>query len=222
MIKNVKELTNGFNGEFLFVYSTPTNSFFVYKDDDTDKIFLVTVDTYFEVKAMVEIEDADILFDNERIFWFRPKREKSTLNFTGKVTKGGKIHHFKFNETGESVEVQEYSSDSKEIPSNYGLLSCMDGIEVIYAIQLWGVLCFTGNYIDSEGYSTPVYGEVDLEKDQLYKVYHMYSDVGEIVPRAISIDTRDNKVYLVGKLTSEDEKESTPFMDTLLYSKPPL
>lgn len=208
------------NGEFLFVYSDKYHIFFIHSSYSDLQVSVIITDKYYEVKRIVPIEHGTILFAAESVRWFKPAPNGNKTLFLGRVTEAGRTYHFSFDDVTGSLKLTEQIEPGNDVPVSYGLLSCMGNIEVIHGIQRWGVFYFTGNLTDEDGDTHPVYAEANLSKDKLTRLYFLYSDLGEVVPKSISVDAEESKVHVVGKIDLE-EKGVIPYIETFLYRNIP-
>lgn len=208
-------------GEIIFVYSDRHNIYVIYHSKEDNQIYLVLSNKHYEIERTVSIVHGLILFKGDNIKWFKPLHDGGNITFLGHVVDEGKTYHFSFSDIKPTLKISEHHQGTQQLTQlSYDILSCMENIEVTHGIQRWGVFYFTGHLTDEGGDIHPVYGEVDLSLDKLSRVYFLYSDLGEIQPSCISIDTDDNRVYVVGKLTKEDG-DIVPYIETFFYRNSP-
>lgn len=206
------------SGRFLFIYSDKYNVYLFFWSK-SKKLYKVTTDKSLYIESADEIETPDEFSNFTDIKFFKPYTTNNTDHtFIGIVTIDGVSSKF-------SIENQQlvYTEEITYVNTNkFNSLNSLSGIEVVAHIQKKNKLFLVGIDINEDGYE-PIYGVVDLEKDQFQQLYYLYSDKGEINLTTVNIDVDELKVYVGGHTDVLDHnnqiEDVKPFIETFLLRK---
>ncbi len=207
------------DGKLLFVYSDKFNIFFfiLAKENEEDILYKITTDKYYTVLNFDEIEH-DVVFDDaEDIIFHKPlNNNNGDYKFIGRIDYGEGVIH-KFTIDTDLVLVEEKDTASTSINTEVELLKCLDNIKVKRFIQKGSKIYLIGYEGEKK---IPLYAIADIERDELDKVYFLYTDTGDVVVNTISIDYSDLRVYVGGYIQEDEtEEEGNPamFFESFLF-----
>lgn len=211
---NLIEITKE-SGEILFVYSDKYNVYAIYKCNPGNRIFLVITDKGLYLERVEELDVPEIFQRRSGIRFFKPQNlERGAVRFEGYTVIDTEGYHFTIDQGAVTLTKSE-KSNKEILPVTYSLLPVLSKFKIGHGIQKFGKFYFIGTECEEKDSEHPVYGVVDLASGKLETIYYLYSDLGEIVPACLSIDTHDLTVYVSGKTVVYDDTNKV--VDTLPY-----
>ena len=203
-------------GEVLYLYCGDEYIYFVVKLDD--KIKLLKLDKV--TKELVEnvIEAPREFLDADGLVFFRPKENKTYVQFGGfALSETEEDIYFFFTDTSRSIKVTprlKEKNDGQKINISYKLSEALDGIKITQQIQKSTEMYFVGEY-EENGERSPCFGELSVLGDKLKRLYFIYGDLGDVKLNTISIDPDNNQILVAGRVG--DEKNPSPFIETFSF-----
>lgn len=202
------------SGKYLFVYSDKRNVFFIFQAQDENKLYLITTDKSLNIEHVDEVAVPDNFASYTNIKFYKPLSNNDEHTFVGIIMFEGSSHKFKIDRYKLILTEQVEYVDNRQ----FNLLSCIASTRISSYIQKKHKLYVVG--VDTEHNDT-IYGVVDMEKDKFDNVYHLYSDLGDIVAHSINTDVDDERVYVCGwidVLNAEGAKASQkPYFEMFTF-----
>lgn len=197
--QDVKIQKFDYSGKHLFVYSDKRNVFIIFLSDEDNKLYKITTDKQLNIEYIDEIDVPEGFIYFKNIKFYKPVLVSDEHVFLGIIIFDDVS--YKFNINGYKLIYTEKVDfvDNRQ----FNILSCLDDISITSYIQKKNKLYIVG--IDV-GFNDPIYGIVDLEKNQFDVVYHLYSDEGEIQLHSINTDTDSDLIYVCGWIDRLDYK----------------
>lgn len=218
-MRHVKEAKILFNeveqGRYLFHYSDKGQIYFIKQKADSLSLELIVTTKDFEILYRIVYGSSSIFYNKDiKVKWYRPFISNGTIKIRGKLSLGEEVTYFTIDETKPEIDYEEPAKDT-EIPESYSLLSSMEDIKVVAAIQRKNSLYFIGEVTGEDGVTDYAYGEVDMVSDKMDRFYYLDSDKGKVIPTSIDLDIHSTRVSVVGGVLTE--KEVLPYIETFLY-----
>lgn len=216
----INQLTD--SGKYLFVYSDKHHVFLFFHRLQDQKLYRVTLDKYLHIEDIDEIDTPPDFFTYRDIKFFKPTQKNDEYLFTGVVTyceEDGREASCRFTITRDHLDYE----DPLEYQNNrlFNLLDCLKGIMVHSYIQKANKLYLVGSARVGEAFQDPVYAVVDIAKDEIEKIYYLYTDTGDITLSTINTDTDDFKVYVAGHvdILNKDEQvvDTKPYFESFTF-----
>lgn len=217
---NLIELTKE-SGEILFVYSDKYNVYVIYKFNTGNRLFLVIADKRLYLERVEELETPESFSRRTGIRFFKPQNlDKGCVKFDGYTVIDGEGYHFTIDQ-GKVVLTKSEKSKKEILPVSYSILPVLSKFKIGHGIQKLGKFYFIGIDREDKDSEHPVYGVVDLASGKLETIYYLYSDLGEVVPACLSIDTHELTVYVSGKTVVYDDNnkviDTIPYLEKFFY-----
>lgn len=206
-------------GEFLFIYCDKYNVYTLYRPQQGDKLFLATLDKGLYIERAEVIDVPREFLSSKGLRFYKPIVNDDGIRFIGRYKVDNEDYLFSITEDSFDKEPSVRPPEDR-LDVNYNILPVLDNFSVTHGLQKLGKLYFTGidRTTDEEH---PVYGVVDLLSGKLETVYYLYSDLGEIVPSSVSLDSHELTVYVVGKIVEYDSEDlpvrNTPYIEKFFY-----
>lgn len=202
-------------GRYIFHYSDKGTQYLVLQCPDRIALKLVVTSEDFEVLYSVTYENVQKFYERDvQVKWFRPQIHNGVISIRGNITLNNETTYFVLNETKREISYESIT-DATEAITTYNLLSSMEGIKVIHAIQRKSQLYFIGEQEAEDKVKDYVFGEVDLTTDKMERFYFLDSDKGTTVPSSIDINHETRRVTIVGGVLTD--KSILPYLETFLY-----
>lgn len=202
-------------GQYLFCYADADQLYLVYKPVDEQELAIIGTDRKFNVTWYKTITGSEVFYaPSSEIQWFKPKTLVNSIYFPGLITVGGEIKHFSLNPQNSTANVTTFNTVKVDLLSDpTEKVDSMKDVKIIHGLQKHSVYYYVGIRVDEYGDEHPVYGELSLESNLHTRLYYLYSDLGEIVPSSLSLDTEGGVVYIVGTVGDK------PYIETLVLRK---
>lgn len=186
------------SGKYLFVYSDKRNVFFIFQSAE-NKLYKITTDKSLNIEYIDEVETPENFTGYTNIKFYKPLTHNDEHVFVGIVMFEDTSHKFKIDRYKLHYTEQVEYIDNRQ----FNILSCLKNVRITSYIQKKHKLYLVG--VDTEFHDT-IYAVVDMEKDKFDQVYHLYSDLGDIVAHSVNTDTEDERVYICGWVDLLNEK----------------
>lgn len=202
-------------GKYLYCYSDKFNIYLFFSDFTDHVIYKVTCDKYF---CVTEVDEITLPFEynkNLDIRFFKPiESTDGVYKYVGIVDINNTTSKF---EIDNSNNLKLSTTTVKNNRKLFTIISCLDDIEVDTYIQ-------SKNKIYIIGFDTinkvNAYGVVDIESNKFLVYYLLYSDLGDVEPISINLDSSEEKVYIVGSINKYDDKdnliETIPYLEAFM------
>lgn len=202
-------------GKYLYCYSDKFNIYLFFSDYTDRTIYKVTCAKYLCVTEVDEIilpleynEKLDIKF-------FKPiENSDGTYKYIGTINTNTLTSKFEIDSNNNIVLTKETFKGAKKL---FTILSCLSNIDVESYIQSKNKIYLTG--FDTINKAN-IYGVVDIELNKFLVYYLLFSDLGDVIPMSINIDTSEEKVYIVGSIQKYDNSdaiiETVPYIESFM------
>lgn len=209
------------SGEILFVYSDKYSVYVIYKFNTGNRLFLVITDKGLYFERVEELEVPESFSRRTGIRFFKPQNlDKGSVRFEGYTVIDEEGYHFAI-DNGKVTLTNAGKSKKEILPVSYSILPVLSKFKIGHGIQKLGKFYFIGTEHEEKDSEHPVYGVVDLASGKLETIYYLYSDLGEIVPACLSIDTHELTVYVSGKTVVYDDNnkvvDTMPYLEKFFY-----
>lgn len=202
-------------GKYIYCYSDKFNIYLFFSDFTDQVIYKVTCDKYF---CVTEVDSITLPFkysENLDIKFFKPVEcNDGVYKYIGTVNIDNVISKFEINNNNDLKVTTPTVKTSKKL---FTIISCLDNIEVESYIQSKNKIYLTGFDTVNKG---NIYGVVDIENNKFLVYYILFSDLGDVIPMSINIDTSEEKVYIAGSIQKYDKDdiliETIPYIEAFM------
>lgn len=202
-------------GKYIYCYSDKFNIYLFFSDFTDQVKYKVTCDKYF---CVTEVDNITLPFDYTEdldIKFFKPVEGGDGIyKYTGTVNLEGETSKFEIDSSNNLILTKPTVKNTKKL---FTIISCLDNVEVESYIQSKNKIYLTG--FDTINKAN-IYGVVDIESNKFLVYYLLFSDLGDVVPTSINIDTSEEKVYIAGSIQKYDKNdiliETIPYIETFM------
>jgi len=209
---NIETLSD--KGEFLFVFSDKHNIILFFKEETTGDLYKLKCDKFREIEEAFLIEVPNELSNAKIVRFFKPYSSINDYSYGGLLkTDQGDYHKFIIDN-----ETMFIDYNFKYSPCHPESLPAITDITISNYISKKTKMHVLGVDRHDNG-NEPIYGVIDVEKNQFDKIYYIYSDKGEVILNSLNTDVQGKNVYICGCiLTPSGEK--LPYFETFVL--PPI
>lgn len=217
------------NGVVLFTHADKFKLYIIYNDVADNKFYHFTLDKYFIIEAVAELNVGDVFPLHTYVHWYQPKlSENGSYFYKGIIHVDNEFRNFEINDNG----VMHVGECPENINGEYGdgkhdKITKYLGIDTdVLPTVRFENMSTKGDKIYLLGldtkYNEQVFIAYDRTQGNIVRKYHLNSGLGDIRALTVNADPSDDRVYVGGAIDVYDDEDnflySTPYVETFLMA----